>query len=70
MFGRRVRSPLRYAHLAAGVAVAVVLYSPLVDNDAVLWVTRLALVPIMVLTGLWLWAQSRAWTTRAGTPEP
>jgi hypothetical protein len=65
MSQNQLRELLRYSHLAAGGVLAVVVYSPLVDNSAALWLTRIVLVPFLVLGGLWMWIQSRAWASRA-----
>lgn len=64
MSDTQLRDLLRYTHIAAGAALAVIIWTPLVDNSAALWVARLGLVPLLLLGGVWMWLQSRAWSSR------
>jgi hypothetical protein len=63
----QLRDILRYTHLIAGAALGVIVYSPLIDNGGAIWATRLVIVPFLVLGGVWMWMQSRAWASRART---
>ena len=65
MSQHQLRVILRLSHAIAGVALGVVVYSPLVDNSAAVWVTRIAIVPFLVLGGAWMWKQSHAWSEGA-----
>jgi hypothetical protein len=69
MSDRQLRDILRYSHIAVGAGLSVIVWTPLVDNSAALWVARIGLVPILVLGGLWMWLQSRAWSGRRPTTE-
>ena len=69
MNDRQLRDILRYSHIAVGAALSVIVWTPLVDNSAALWVARIGLVPILVLGGLWMWLQSRVWSSRGPTAE-
>jgi hypothetical protein len=59
------RDVLKYTHLIAGGVLSVVVYSPLIDNGAALWFTRLVTVPFLVLGGVWMFIQSRRWAAEA-----
>jgi hypothetical protein len=65
----KLREILRYTHVIAGAALAVVVYSPLIDNDAAVWVARLLLVPVLVAGGGWMWIQSQVWSGRSRAGE-
>lgn len=60
----QLRDILRWTHVIAGGIVGAILYSPLVDNDAALWIARIAVVPFLVGGGLWMWKQSHDWASR------
>jgi hypothetical protein len=61
----QLRDILRYSHIVAGVALGVVVYSPLVDEDWAVWAMRLVLVPFLVIGGAWMLKQSLSWAAGA-----
>jgi hypothetical protein len=65
----QLRDILRYSHLAAGIVLGVIVYSPLIDEDGGLWVLRLAVVPFLVLGGAWMFIQSLRWSAAARPDE-
>ena len=50
---------LRYTYLAAGILIILFVYSPLRDVPAFELLVQIALIPIVVLTGIWIWQQAR-----------
>lgn len=66
---QKVREILRYTHVIVGAALGIVVYSPLIDNNAAVWVARLLLVPVLVLGGTWMWIQSQVWSARSRGSE-
>lgn len=57
--GRRMRVVLRWFHLVAGSLVAAVVYSPLRESGAFVLLVQVALMPVLILTGVWMWQQAR-----------
>jgi hypothetical protein len=56
---KQLRLILRYTHLAAGILVGLFVHSPLGDVPAFELLVQIALIPIVVLTGIWVWQQAR-----------
>ena len=56
---KQLRLILRYTHLAAGILIGLFVYSPLGDVPAFEVLVQIALIPIVVLTGIWIWQQAR-----------
>ncbi|QIK73653.1 hypothetical protein G7070_17020 [Propioniciclava coleopterorum] len=56
---RTVRTLLRFLHLALGACVAASLYLPLAWVSPLRPALGIAVVPLVVLTGLALWQQAR-----------
>jgi len=56
---KQLRLTLRYTHLAAGILVGLFVYSPLGDVPAFELLVQIALIPIVVLSGIWIWQQAR-----------
>jgi thiosulfate reductase cytochrome b subunit len=56
---KHLRLVLRYTHLAAGILIILFVYSPLGDVSAFELLVQLALIPVVVLTGIWIWQQAR-----------
>ena len=56
---KRLRLILRYTHLAAGILIVPFVYSPLGDFPAYELLVRIALIPVGVITGIWIWQQAR-----------
>lgn len=69
MSDRQLRDILRWTHIAAGAALSVIIWTPLVDESAFLWIARIGLVPFLLVGGLWMWLQSRTWASRRAAPE-
>lgn len=55
---KTLRSVLRWSHIAAGALVAAIVYSPLREDEAFVLLTQIALLPVLVLTGIWMWRQA------------
>ncbi len=55
----RLRLILRYSHLVAGMLVVVFVYSPLGDVPAFELLVQIALIPVTIVTGIWIWQQAR-----------
>ena len=56
---KQLRLILRYTHLAAGILIIIFVYSPLGDVPAFELFVQIALIPIVVVTGIWIWQQAR-----------
>jgi hypothetical protein len=56
---KQLRLILRYTHLAVGILIGLFVYSPLEDVPAFELLVQIALIPIVVLTGIWIWQQAR-----------
>ena len=56
---RNLRTILRWFHSVAGAMIAIMIYSPLGDNDAFVLLVQIAVLPIVILTGFWMWQQAR-----------
>ena len=56
---KALRVALRWSHILAGALVAAVVYSPLRENAAFVLAAQVALLPVLILTGLWMWQQAR-----------
>lgn len=64
-----LRTMLRWAHTTAGALLAAFVYGPLRENEAFVLLVQVALVPIIILTGVWMWQQARVGKLLAGTRE-
>jgi hypothetical protein len=56
---KQLRLILRYTHLAAGILIGLFVYSPLGDVPAFELLLQIALIPVAVLSGFWIWQQAR-----------
>lgn len=56
---KQLRLILRYTHLAAGILIGLFVYSPLGDVAAFVLLVQIGLIPVVVLTGIWIWQQAR-----------
>jgi thiosulfate reductase cytochrome b subunit len=56
---KQLRLILRYTHLAASILIILFVYSPLGDVPAFELLVQIALIPVAVLTGIWIWQQAR-----------
>jgi hypothetical protein len=59
MILRNAREAVRFAHLVIAAILAVCLYTPWGEDPATIWLVRVAIIPTMTLTGLWLWQYGR-----------
>ena len=70
-----LRTVLRYAHLLAGVLNVLLIYTPLGDVAQFELLVQIILVPVIVVTGVWMWQQARvrkliAKVSAKGAPSP
>jgi hypothetical protein len=56
---KQLRLILRYTHLAAGTLIGLFVYSPLGYVPAFELLVQIGLIPVVVLTGIWIWQQAR-----------
>ncbi len=56
---KQLRLILRYTHLAAGILIGVFVYSPLGNVPAFELLVQIALILVVVVTGIWFWQQAR-----------
>jgi hypothetical protein len=63
----RVRTILRWGHIAEGMFLVAYVYSGSQPNAVLTNIARFVVVPLIVLSGLWLWQQGRIarWMRRA-----
>ena len=57
--GKQQRTILRYSHLLAGMLNVFFVYTPLGDVSAFQLLVRIILVPVIIITGVWMWQQAR-----------
>lgn len=57
--GKQQRTILRYTHLLAGMLNVFFIYTPLGDVPAFELLVQITLVPVIIITGVWMWQQAR-----------
>jgi hypothetical protein len=57
--GKQQRTILRYSHLLAGMLNVFFIYTPLGDVWAFQLLVQIILVPVIIITGVWMWQQAR-----------
>jgi len=57
--GKQQRTILRYSHLFAGMLNVFFIYTPLGDVLAFQLLVQIILVPVIIITGVWMWKQAR-----------
>ena len=57
--GKLQRTILRYTHLLAGMLNIFFIYTPLGDVREFELLVQIILVPVIVITGVWMWQQAR-----------
>ncbi len=57
--GKQQRTILRYTHLVAGLLNVFFIYTPLGDVAEFQLLVQIILVPVIVITGVWMWQQAR-----------
>lgn len=66
-----VRTILRWGHIAGGMFLVAYMYSGSHPNAVLTNIARFVVIPLIVLSGLWLWQQGRVapWM-RGAPPQP
>lgn len=49
------RNLVRWLHIAVGSIIAIYIYSPLGQDPAFQLTTKAMVIPLTILSGLWLW---------------
>ena len=57
--GKQQRTILRYSHLLAGMLNVLFIYTPFGDVWAFQLLVQIILVPVIIITGVWMWQQTR-----------
>ncbi len=57
MSDRRLRGILRWGHLTLGLSLLIYLFSPYHSDPTVTMWMRLGVLPMLFVTGLWMWSQ-------------
>jgi hypothetical protein len=57
--GKQQRTILRYSHLLAGMLNVFFIYTPLGDVWEFQLLVQIILVPVIIITGVWMWQQAR-----------
>jgi hypothetical protein len=57
--GKQQRTILRYSYLLAGMLNVFFIYTPLGDVWAFQLLVQIILVPVIIITGVWMWQQAR-----------
>jgi hypothetical protein len=57
MSDRRLRTILRCSHLTLGLVLLIYLFSPYTGDPDVTMMVRLGVLPLLFVTGLWMWSQ-------------
>lgn len=66
MSNRQLRMALRWIHIVGGALIATFVYGPWGANPLFLGLMRWGVIPILMLTGLFLWQQARLAKWRHG----
>ena len=66
------RRILRSCHLIAGIMLALHVYSPLAEVALFATAVQAVIVPLVALSGLWMWQQPRIsrWMRSTHSPKP
>ena len=56
---RTTRTLLRWTHVLVGFLIGVLVYTPARDDEAFVLLMQAVVVPVVALTGLWMWQQAR-----------
>jgi hypothetical protein len=57
--GKQQRTILRCSHLLAGMLNVFFIYTPLGDVWAFELLVRIILVPVIIISGVWMWQQAK-----------
>ena len=55
MSGAIERKIMRWIHLILSIPIIGYIYGPVAERPEAVFVTRVFFVPIVILTGLWMW---------------
>ena len=55
MSGATERKIMRWIHLVLSIPIIGYIYGPVAERPEAVFVTRVFFVPIVILTGLWMW---------------
>lgn len=64
------RNVVRWLHLIASIPIAGYIYGPVADIPRAAFAVKFVIVPIVVLSGLWMWKGHlvrKAFSRRGGT---
>jgi hypothetical protein len=66
------RSILRWIHIVFGIPIVGYIYSPFDAIPQYAWITRFVFVPILLLSGLWMWKGhlARRLFSQGSVPRP
>ena len=73
--GKQQRTILRYSHLFTGMLNVFFIYTPLGDVWEFQLLVQIILVPVIIITGVWMWQQARIrkliakWSRQGGGQE-
>ena len=56
---KTTRTILRWTHLVVGFLIGVFVYTPAHGNETFVLLMQAAVIPVVTLTGLWMWQQAR-----------
>jgi hypothetical protein len=65
----RVRTVLRWGHIAEGMFLVAYVYSGSHSNAVLTDIARFVVIPLIVVSGLWLWQQGRIVRWMRSTPS-
>jgi hypothetical protein len=52
---KRIRLILRWMHIVLGLVIMCYIYSPFHEIAVFQWIVKIAVIPIIALSGIWLW---------------
>ena len=58
-WNKTIRIGLRWTHLLIGWLIGALVYTPARENEAFILLMQFVFVPLLVITGLWMWQQAR-----------
>ena len=56
---KTMRTVLRWVHLVVGWLIGVFVYTPAREDETFVLLMQVVFVPVVVLTGVWIWQQAR-----------
>ena len=58
-WNKTTRIVLRWTHLLMAWPLGTFIYTPARENEAFVFFMQFVFVPVLVITGLWMWQQAR-----------